>query len=136
MSEIGDVKVTIEVEIKPTEDPDKVKVAVQKILGDMHLEKVDNESQARLIGRAEGHESLSAFYDLLRKERILDAARRMLFSGLHGNTVTFYLNKQAAYVGHISFSQSEGESPLGPICVSVQCTHSRELINWLTPRTK
>jgi len=136
MSEIGDVKVSVEVEVNPTEDPDKVKVAVQKVLGDLHLEKVDSEDRARIVGRAEGLESLSAFYELLRKERILDAARRVLFSGLHGNRVSFYLNKQVAYAGHISFSQSEGESPLGPICVEVHCSRPRELIDWLTPKTK
>ena len=136
MSGLSDVKVTVEVEVNPTEAPDKVKIAVQKVLGDLHLEKGDSEDGARLVGRAEGLESLSAFYELLRKERILDAARRVLFSGLHGDTVSFYLNKQVAYAGHISFSQSEGESPLGPICVEVHCSRPRELIDWLTPKTK
>lgn len=136
MSKIGDVKVSVEVEVNPTEDPDKVKIAVQKVLGNLRLEKVDSEDGARLVGRAEGLESLSAFFELLRKERILDAARRVLFSSLHGNKVSFYLNKQVAYAGHISFSQSEGESPLGPICIEVQCSRPKELIDWLTPKTK
>jgi predicted RNA binding protein with dsRBD fold (UPF0201 family) len=135
MSGIGNVKITVEVEVNPTEDSDKVLVAVQKVLGDLHLGKVDIEDRARLVGRAEGSESLSAFHELLRRERILDAARRVLFNGLRGNTVTFYLNKQVAYAGHISFSQSEGESPLGPIHVEVQCDRPRELIDWLTPKT-
>lgn len=136
MSEFSDVKITVEVEVKPTEDPDKVKIAVQKVLGDLCLEKVDCNSQFRLVGSAEGPEALSVFYDLLRKERILDAARRMLFKGLKDKTVTIYLNKQAAYVGHISFSQPEGESPLGPICIKIQCSGPKELIDWLTPKTK
>jgi predicted RNA binding protein with dsRBD fold (UPF0201 family) len=135
MSGIGHVEITVEVDVNPTEDPDKVQVAVQKVLGDLHLEKVDAEDRTRLVGNAEGIESLSAFHELLRKERILDAARRVLFSGLRGNIVTFYLNKQVAYVGHISFSKSEGESPLGPIYVKVQCDRPRELIEWLTPKT-
>jgi predicted RNA binding protein with dsRBD fold (UPF0201 family) len=135
MSEIGHVKITVEVDINPTEDPDKVQVAVQKVLGDLHLEKVDAEDRACLTGSAEGIESLSSFHELLRRERILDAARKVLFSGLRGSTVTFYLNKQVAYVGHISFSKSEGESPLGPIHVKVQCDRPRVLIDWLTPKT-
>jgi predicted RNA binding protein with dsRBD fold (UPF0201 family) len=135
MSGIGHIRITVEVDVNPTEDPDKVQVAVQKVLGDLHLEKVDAEDRARLVGSAEGIESLSAFHELLRRERILDAARRVLFSGLSGNTVTFCLNKQVAYVGHISFSRSEGESPLGPIHVRVQYDRPREVIDWLAPKT-
>jgi len=135
MNETGNIKITVEVDVNPTEDPGKVQVAVQKVLGDFHLDKIDDEDRTRLVGSAEGLESLSAFHELLRKERILDAARRVLFKGLRGNTVTFYLNKQVAYVGHISFSQSEGESPLGPIRVEVQCDRPKELIYWLAPKT-
>jgi predicted RNA binding protein with dsRBD fold (UPF0201 family) len=135
MSGIGDIEVAVEAGVNPTEDPDKVLVAVQKVLGNIHFEKVNEEKRNRLVGSAKGLESLSTFYDLLRRERILDAARRVLFHGLRGNTITFYLNKQVAYAGHISFSQFEGESPLGPIRVEVQCAHPREFINWLTPKT-
>jgi len=135
MSEAGNVKIYVEVEVNPTEDPDKVQVAVQKILGPIQLDKIHGEDRAYLKGTAEGIEQLLAFQELLRKERIRDAARRVLLRGLGGNTVTFYLNKQVAYAGHISFSQPEGESPLGPIQVEVQCDNPRKLIDWLTPKT-
>jgi predicted RNA binding protein with dsRBD fold (UPF0201 family) len=135
MSEAGNVKIYVEVEINPTEDSDKVQVAVQKVLGPIQLDKIHGEDRAYLKGTAEGFEQLSAFQELLRKERIRDAARRVLLRGLDGNTVTFYLNKQVAYAGHISFSQPEGESPLGPIQVEVQCDNPRKLVDWLTPKT-
>jgi predicted RNA binding protein with dsRBD fold (UPF0201 family) len=135
MNEAGNVKIYVEVEVNPTEDPDKVQVAVQKILGPIQLDKIHSEDRAYLKGTAEGIEQLWAFQELLRKERIRDAARRVLLKGLDGNTVTFYLNKQVAYAGHISFSQPEGESPLGPIQVEVQCDNPRKLIDWLTPKT-
>jgi predicted RNA binding protein with dsRBD fold (UPF0201 family) len=136
MSEAGNVKIYVDVKVNPTEDSSKVQVAVQRILGPIHLEKIDEEDRTYLKGTAEGLEQLLAFQELLRKERIRDAARRVLLSGLVGNrTVTFYLNKQVAYAGHISFSQPEGESPLGPIQVEVQCDNPRKLIDWLTPKT-
>jgi predicted RNA binding protein with dsRBD fold (UPF0201 family) len=135
MNEAGNVKIYVEVEVNPTEDPDKVQVAVQKVLGPIQLDKIHSEDRAYLKGTAEGIEQLLAFQELLRKERIRDAARRVLLKGLDGNTVTFYLNKQVAYAGHISFSQPEGESPLGPIQVEVQCDNPRKLIDWLTPKT-
>ena len=135
MSEAGNVKIYVDAEVNPTEDSNKVQVAVQRVLGPIHLEKIDEEDRTYLKGTAEGLEPLSAFHELLRKERIRDAARRVLLSGLDGNTITFYLNKQVAYAGHISFSQSEGESPLGPIQVEVQCDNPRKLVDWLTPKT-
>jgi len=82
-----------------------------------------------------GTEGLTKLYNLLRRERIRDAARSIMFRGLEGNTITFYLNKQVAYAGHLSFSELTGESPLGPIKVTITCDNPRELIDWLTPRT-
>ena len=69
------------------------------------------------------------------REQILDAARKVLFNGIQGNTVCFYLNKQVAYVGHISFSQSVGESPLGPIRVEIESDNPHAVIDWLAPKT-
>jgi len=136
MSETGKVKLDVEVKVNMTEDSNKVRVAVQKIFGNLNIQEVKSEDESILVGSAEGLEALDAFYDLLRKERILDAARRMFFNGLRGKTITFFLNKQAAYVGHISFSQPVGESPLGPIRVEIQCDNPKSLIDWLTPKTK
>ncbi|MEM2108626.1 MAG: hypothetical protein QXL10_05020, partial [Candidatus Bathyarchaeia archaeon] len=73
--------------------------------------------------------------DLLRQDRIRDAARKMLFEAMHGQTISFYLNKQAAFAGHVSFSEAEAESPLGPIIVAIKCDDPRRLIDWLAPRT-
>jgi len=131
----GNVEVRVEVEVNPTEDADKVRVAVQKVLGNINLELIEEGEYRRLTGRAEGLEALARFYDLLRRERILDAARKVLFKGVQGKKIVFYLNKQVAYVGHVSFSQPYGESPLGPIRVEIQCDDPQSLIDWLTPKT-
>ncbi len=131
----GNVEIKIEVEVNPTEDENKVRVAVQRVFGDIDLQSVEEEGYRRLLGKAEGAESLARFYELLRKERILDAARIVLLRGVQGNKITFYLNKQVAYVGHISFSQPYGESPLGPISVEIQCDDPQSLIDWLAPKT-
>lgn len=131
----GNVEVKIEVEVNPTEDENKIRVAIQRVFGDIDLQSVEEEEHRRLVGKAKGAESLARFYELLRRERILDAARTVLLRGVQGNKITFYLNKQVAYVGHVSFSQPYGESPLGPIRVEIQCDDPQSLINWLTPKT-
>jgi len=123
------------VDVNPTEDPNKVRVAVEKVLGGIPLEIMQDRDRERLAGKSEGQEALLRFYDLLRREQILDAARKVLFKGVQGNTICFYLNKQVAYVGHISFSQSVGESPLGPIRVEIESDNPRAVIDWLAPKT-
>ncbi|MEM2111678.1 MAG: RNA-binding domain-containing protein [Candidatus Bathyarchaeia archaeon] len=135
MKEPDKIEVSVDTEVNPTEDIDKVRIAVYKVFGELSLEVVEGGNGKLLRGKAKGSEALSKFYDLLRRERILDAARKILFRGIRENKIAFYLNKQAAYAGHISFSQPMGESPLGPIHVEVQCENPRALIDWLAPRT-
>jgi predicted RNA binding protein with dsRBD fold (UPF0201 family) len=135
MSGLGNIKLSVEVEVNPTEDPDKVRVAVSRVLGDVKLENIKENDGVRLVGGGEGLNALSRFHELLRRERILDAARRVFLKGLREDVVMFHLNKQVAYAGHVSFSQSEGESPLGPIRVEIQCSQPRQLIDWLAPKT-
>ncbi|MEM1514917.1 MAG: RNA-binding domain-containing protein [Thermoproteota archaeon] len=134
-TQIKDVNILVEADVNPTEDVNKVRVALQKVLGNVSLELVVEGDYRKLIGRASGIEALAHFYELLRRERMLDAARTVLLKGVQGNKIVFYLNKQVAYVGHISFSQPQGESPLGPIRVEIQCDNPQSLINWLAPKT-
>jgi uncharacterized protein len=88
-----------------------------------------------LTADAKGEENLSTLRNVLRRDHIRDAARKALYRGLNGNTVVFYLNKQAASAGHVSFTEAEGESPLGPITVTIQTEDPQQLIDWLAPRT-
>jgi len=132
---MDEVTVEVEVEVNPTEDPHKVTTAVKRVMGELELEIVRKDDRTYLRGRSEGVSALEKFHDLLRRERILDAARRVMFKGLREKTITFYLNKQVALVGHVSFSQPEKESPLGPIVVRIHSDSPRELLDWLTPRT-
>jgi predicted RNA binding protein with dsRBD fold (UPF0201 family) len=134
MAEFGRIEVRVEVDVNLTEDPEKVRVAVERVFGELPL-RIEEKQGKRLLGRAEGFKALSAFQELLKREQIRDAARRVFLAGLRGNTVTFHLNKQVAYVGHVSFSQSVGESPLGPIRVEIKCDRPRDLIEWLSPKT-
>lgn len=132
---MDEISVYVEAEINPTESEDKVKRAVENIFGNIPVQVKPARKGSLLVAKAEGLEALTKLYNLLRRERIRDAARRALFEGLKGKTITFHLNKQVAYAGHISFSKPVAESPLGPIKVQVQCENPKELIEWLAPRT-
>ena len=132
---MDEVKVYIEAEVNPTESEEKVKRAVENIFGNVQTRTQSTSKGAILTAEAEGLESLTKLYNLLRRERIRDAARGALFEGLKGNAITFFLNKQVAYAGHISFSKEVAESPLGPIKVKIECENPRQLIDWLAPKT-
>lgn len=130
---MNSIKVKAETEIKPTEDPDKVRRAIQNLILNPTIETAQICNGALLIAKAEGEDGLSNLHTLLRQERIRDAARKLLFRGLHGKTITFCLNKQVAYVGRISFCKPSAESPLGPIKIEIICNDPVALIDWLAP---
>ena len=128
------IDVKVEAEINPTENPEKVRIAVENIFGVMKFEIQPRSRGNTLVAHTSNTEGLTKLYNLLRREHIRDAARSVFFKGLEGNTITFYLNKQVAFVGHLSFSEPAGESPLGPLRVTMTCDNPREIIEWLTLR--
>ena len=132
---MDEIRVYVEVEINPTESEDKVKKAVENMFGDIPVQVKTAHKGSLLVADAEGLEALTKLYNLLRRKRIRDAARGALFEGLEGKTITFHLNKQVAYAGHVSFCKPVAESPLGPMKVQVKCENPKELIEWLAPKT-
>jgi len=132
---VNEIIVHVEVDINPTEDPEKVRRAVENILGNAEFEVKPQKRGSLLVAKTKGINGLTKFQNLLRRERIRDAARGVFFQGLSGKSIVFYLNKQVAYVGHISFSQPTAESPLGPIKVQIHCDNPRKLIERLAPKT-
>jgi predicted RNA binding protein with dsRBD fold (UPF0201 family) len=133
---MNDIIVYIETEINPTESESKVKQAVENIFGNIET-KVQPiyKGGGLLTAQAKGIDILTKLQNLLRRERIRDAARKALLEGLNGKTVSFCLNKQVAYAGHISFSKETAESPLGSIKIKIKCENPRQLINWLAQKT-
>ena len=132
---MAEFTLTIETEVNPTESEDKVKQAIQNIFDNVTIQTETSGKTKTMKAEARGRETLRRLYYLLRREHIRDAARKVLFSCLSGNTITFFLNKQVAYAGHVSFSEETAESPLGPIRVQITSENPREIINWLASKT-
>ena len=78
--------------------------------------------------------SLERLKMIVQRDRIRAAARSVLKRSVDENRIVFFLNKQAAYAGHVSFSAPEGESPLGPIQVIIESERPEDLIDWLAGR--
>jgi predicted RNA binding protein with dsRBD fold (UPF0201 family) len=113
--------------VNPTERVERVAAAIGKIFPGLTMDIQDSRIEA--YG---GPKAIENFRKLLREQRILDAARSVMFEGKIGNKIQFSLNKQAAFMGKLSFPPEE--EPLGSI--HVQISGSEEIINWLAPRTK
>ena len=132
MDEIG---IRVETEINPSEDEEKVKTAVVNLFGNIPTHTEPAHKGSVMAAEAKGQEAMVKLRNLLRNDRVRDAARKVLFAGVRGETISFCLNKQVAFAGHVSFSEEVAESPLGPIRVVIECENPRQLIDWLAPRT-
>jgi predicted RNA binding protein with dsRBD fold (UPF0201 family) len=126
-----EISLHVEAEINPTESQEKVGLAIKNIFGDLSLQLKPLHKASLLVGEGKGKESLTRLCDLLRREHIRSAARAVFLEGMDKKTIRFCLNKQVAYVGHVSFSRETAESPLGPIRVKIECREPRELVEWL-----
>jgi predicted RNA binding protein with dsRBD fold (UPF0201 family) len=129
------IVVSIDTEISPTESREKVERAVSNIFTNIKPIIKKSYNSKILLAELKGEESLIRFKDMLRLDHIRDAARKILSKGISEKTIVFFLNKQVAFVNHISFSEEDAESPLDPIRVKINCDKPKALVNWLAPRT-
>jgi len=133
------MKLFVRAEVYPTENLDKVKAAIRNLF-EAAIREEEGESVKYLVAMGEGRESLKRFYTLLRSQSILDSARSVLLGKIEGSKTSFSLNKQAAYAGVISFSESTLEKIpkpplLGSIEVEVYDEEIEKLVDWLSPKT-
>ena len=125
----------IETYLNPTESEEKVKRAVCNLFGDLQWAVKPTQKGSILSAESKRLDALSSLRNILRRDHILDASRKALYNGLRDNKLVIYLNKEVAFAGHVSFSEAEAESPLGPIKVTLQTDYPQQLIDWLAPRT-
>lgn len=131
---MNDVLIRVEAEVNPTEELEKVQTAVENMFGPLDFEVKEKTWGQLLTARITGIQGLTKLSNLLKREQILTAARKVLRKSIDNNSLTFYLNKQVAFAGHVSFCQQSGESPLGPITVKIDCEDPKKLVNWLAPK--
>jgi predicted RNA binding protein with dsRBD fold (UPF0201 family) len=124
--------IRIEAEINPTEAEPKVREAIEKMFGPMNTQIKPQRKGSLIQADTSNQDALTRFHDLLQREHIRAAARTVLLKGVDRKTLSFCLNKQVAYAGHVSFSQEQSESPLGPIRVEIRSENPKEIIDYLT----
>ncbi len=119
--------------IHPTEDKDKVLKAVRNLFdGDIRIVEID-EDYYEVRGYSEDRDSLNKIYNLIRIEQVITAVRSYMQKHLRGNKVTLIIHKQAAYVNKLSLVDSDRESPMGTITITIESDNIDEIIDWLAP---
>lgn len=120
------VELVARASIFPTEDLERVSKAFLNLFPEAEVTALDGQVEVRTA-------DLSRFKQLIRNHKILDSTRAVMLRGIDGQTISFQLNKQAAFVGKISFA--EGKVPMGPIAVEISVADPEALIDDVAPST-
>ena len=117
--------------VNPSEDPEKVRLAVSHVLLDANYKYEDGSIKAT----SKDLQSLAKIYDTIRSRRVIRAYRRQMRFHTHDTTTWFYLNKQAAFVDVIAICEEAEESPMGPIKIIMHSEEIQKVIDWLVPES-
>jgi uncharacterized protein len=118
-------------EVKPTEDREKVATAMSNLFTGPLKERSEGE-RVFLVMETDNVSSLERFRMIIQRDRIRAAAGAVLRKASNADGIRVFLNKQVASVKHVSFCEPEGESPLGPIRLVIQADDPSKVINWMT----
>ena len=123
-------KTTIQIfcSINPSEDPDKVKTAVNNIFPDVELETSDTE----ISGKTNYFSFLSQISKSIHEKNVKNTYQRILKKNNDGESTWFYLNKQAAFVNTVALCSEANESSLGPIKIILRSNNIEQVIDSVT----
>ena len=124
------IKTKIRAQIQPTEAPEKVIHAIQRVFGEIELTQKNNVYLSELSEL----KSLSRFRSVIAQDRVRDTFNKVLTRWTREDTLSFGLNRQAAYNGHVSLFLTN-EDPMGPIEVVIT-GDIETVIKYLTQKTK
>lgn len=129
------VEITVETEVRPTEDLEKVRKAVLSIINPDETSIEEIGSSFRILrARSKKIESLEPLRRMAIAQEAEPALRSYLLKYKYGSTITILLHKQAAYAGKMSLIDSDKESPLGPIRLIITGTEEEleRVVKYLT----
>jgi len=123
-------KLTLEAEVSPSEDPEKVLQAMKNVVGEAECDIATDYHSVRLV--TEDPKALAHIRDQLRDRHVRAAAGRQMILKSSGLSTSLMLNRQAAAAGVIALCGSPDESPLGPVYLNIESERIETLIEWLT----
>ena len=123
-------KTTIQIfcEVNPSEDPQKVKLAVNNVFPDIELEVSDSN----VTGKTNDIQILSQISKSIHEKNTKNTYQRILKKNNEGDSTWFYLNKQAAFMNTVALCSEANESSLGPIKVILRSNDIQHIIDSIT----
>ena len=126
------ITVTVQAAVEPTEDEKKVERCILRLFPTAHVEKkIEENTTVNLVAHGSGLEFLTSLRNLIRQERIRNTARAIFLRNATDRLLRIYLNKQAAFMGRVSFCAPVGESPHGPVSITVESEGMQTVIDYL-----
>lgn len=122
-------KIEVYAAVNPSEDPDKVRRAVSKVIQTNDFQYKEGSIKAT----SNELESLLKIQETIKKHRANRVYRRQMRYNTKGDTTWFYLNKQAAFVDVIAVCEESEESAMGPIKVIIHSKDLDKISDWLAP---
>ena len=121
--------VSVECEVRPSEDPSAVAAAISEILPGAPVRVEGGRAEAA----ADGPGCLSRIAETIRSRSSGAAYLRCMLRNIGPDGTWFYLNKQAAAAGRIALCAEADESPMGPVRVTLRSQRVEDAIDWLVP---
>ena len=115
-------------EINPSEDPEKVKLAINNIFPNLILEITDTD----ITGKSNNIQILSQISKSIHENNIKKTYQRILKNNSNSDSSWFYLNKQAAFANTVALCSEANESSLGPIKVILRSNDIEQVIDSIT----
>ena len=115
-------------EINPSEDSEKVRLAVNNVFPDIELEV----SGSNVVGETNDIQILSQISKSIHEKNTKNTYQRILKKNNDGDSTWFYLNKQAAFVNTVALCSEANESSLGPIKVILRSNDIQQIIDSIT----
>jgi predicted RNA binding protein with dsRBD fold (UPF0201 family) len=122
-------KIEVYAAVNPSEDPDKVRLSVSKVVQSTDYQYKEGSIKAT----SNDLDSLLKIQETIKKYQTNRVYRRQMRYNTKGDTTWFYLNKQAALVDVIAICEEAEESALGPIKVIIHSKDLDKIMDWLAP---
>ncbi len=120
------LEIKVQTPINPTEVKKKVEQAIENIFPDSEYITEDN----KISILSSKLEVLKKIKEQVRSRRTTAVLKRVLYNNYNENMTWFLLNKQAAFSGIVALVESEDESPLGPIKITIKNYDLDKINEW------
>lgn len=131
---------TVKCSVHPTEDANRVQIAIENIFGVAPIEMIEKNGFSELISTKLDQNNLVHIRQIIHDKRIIDAVRVRLLRNRDELTSAIFLDKQAAFVGKLRLIDNDNEAPpLGSLELRITFTTNDEFekfLDWFSPPTR